>query len=60
MSVLAASTDVDLAECSLLLHPDDDVAVTTRDLPAGTRVRTTAGEVTLPAAVARGHKRARP
>ena len=56
MSALAASTDVDLAECSLLLHPDDDVAVTTRDLPAGTRVRTTAGEITLPAAVARGHK----
>ena len=35
---------VPLAECALLLRPDDDVAVTTTALPAGTRVRTATGE----------------
>src|SRR5437899_5944763 len=45
-----------LAECALLLRPDDDVAVTTRELAAGTRVVIGAAEVTLPGGVPRGHK----
>src|SRR5450756_173451 len=47
---------VALAECALLLRPDDDVAVTTRELPAGTRVLTVARELVLPGDVPRGHK----
>ena len=47
---------VPLAECALLLRPDDDVAVTTRELPAGTRVLTVASELVLPGDVPRGHK----
>ena len=47
---------VALAECALLLRADDDVAVTTRELKAGTRVRTPAGELVLPGDVPRGHK----
>ena len=47
---------VPLAECALLLRPDDDVAVTTRELPAGTRVLTVARELVLPGDVPRGHK----
>src|SRR5674476_521400 len=47
---------VPLAECALLLRPEDDVAVTTRELPAGTRVLTVARELVLPGDVPRGHK----
>jgi len=47
---------VPLAECALLLRPDDDVAVTTRELAAGTRVLTATGELVLPGDVPRGHK----
>lgn len=45
-----------LAECALLLRPDDDVAVLTRELPAGTRVLTPSGEMVLPGDVPRSHK----
>ncbi|WP_298454734.1 UxaA family hydrolase [uncultured Cellulomonas sp.] len=45
-----------LADCALLLRPDDDVAVLTRELPAGTRVRTASGEIVLPGDVPRSHK----
>ena len=50
---------VTLAECALLLRPDDNVAVTTRDLAAGTRVLTENGatpEIAIPGDVPRGHK----
>ncbi|NMR18739.1 UxaA family hydrolase [Cellulomonas fimi] len=47
---------VALDEVALLLRPDDDVAVLTRELPAGTRVATTRGELVLPADVPRSHK----
>src|SRR5450759_4517231 len=47
---------VALAECALLLRPDDDVAVTTRELPAGTRVLTAVRELVLPGDVPRSHK----
>src|SRR5674476_615365 len=47
---------VPLAECAHLLRPDDDVAVTTRELKAGTRVLTAAGELGLPGDVPRSHK----
>src|SRR5665647_403193 len=46
---------VALAECALLLRPDDDVAVTTRELPAGTRVLTAVRELVLPGDVPRSH-----
>ncbi|MBT0773347.1 altronate dehydratase [Kineosporia sp. J2-2] len=49
-------TTLPLTECALLLRPDDDVAVLTRELTAGTRVRTTGGEVTVTTDVPRGHK----
>ena len=45
-----------LADCALLLRPDDDVAVTTRDLAAGTRVLVADGEVVVRADVPRSHK----
>ena len=45
-----------LAQCALLLRPDDDVAVTTRELAAGTRLRTAERLVVLLAEVPRGHK----
>jgi altronate dehydratase small subunit len=45
---------------ALALHPDDDVAVALRDLPAGTRARVRCGDklsiVTLAAPLALGHK----
>jgi len=47
---------VPLAQCALLLQPDDDVAVLIRDLSAETRVGTAKGEITVPADVPRGHK----
>ncbi len=45
-----------LADCALLLRPDDDVAVTTRELAAGTRVRTADGVVEVTGGVPRSHK----
>src|SRR5450631_1528522 len=45
-----------LAECALLLRPGDDVAVTTRELPAGMRVLTAEGALELSGDVPRGHK----
>lgn len=45
-----------LAVCALLLRPDDDVAVTIRELAAGTRVITPAGEIVVPWDVPRSHK----
>lgn len=45
-----------LADCALLLRPDDDVAVTTRDLAEGTRLLISAGEILLRVHVPRGHK----
>ena len=56
MTSLVSSPVWELAECALLLSPDDDVAVTTRELPAGTRVRTATDEITLPTIVPRSHK----
>ena len=47
---------VPLAQCALLLRPGDDVAVTTVELTAGTRVLMAGGEVVLPGDVPRGHK----
>ena len=47
---------MELQDCALLLRPDDDVAVTTRDLAAGTRLRTATGEIVLGGDVPRGHK----
>ena len=47
---------VALAQCALLLRPDDDVAVTTSDLAAGTQVLTATGRILLPGDVPRGHK----
>ena len=51
-----ATAALPLAQCALLLRPDDDVAVTTRGLPAGTRVLTATGELVLPGDVPRSHK----
>jgi len=45
-----------LEDCALLLRPDDDVAVTTRELPTGTRLRTASGDLVLGGDVPRGHK----
>ena len=45
-----------LAECALLLRSDDDVAVTTQDLLAGTRVLTATTEIVVLGGVPRGHK----
>jgi len=45
-----------LAECALLLEAEDEVAVATRELAAGTRVIIGDTEVELPGAVPRGHK----
>ena len=47
---------VDLTQCALLLRPGDDVAVTTRDLAAGTRVLTASGEILLTGDVSCSHK----
>ena len=47
---------VALAQCALLLRPDDDVAVTTRELVAGMRLLNAAGEMLLAGDVPRGHK----
>src|SRR5450830_281121 len=45
-----------LAECALLLRSYDDVAVTTQDLLAGTRVLTATTEIVVLGGVPRGHK----
>jgi len=45
-----------LAECALLLRPGDDVAVATRELPAGIRLLTAERELVLSGHVPRGHK----
>jgi len=45
-----------LADCALLLRPGDDIAVTTRELPAGTRVLTATGEIVVVGGVPRSHK----
>ena len=48
---------VDLADVALLLRPEDDVAVTTRQVPAGTVVRLPDGaEATVRSTLPRGHK----
>ncbi|MGW8565593.1 UxaA family hydrolase [Isoptericola sp. NPDC055881] len=48
---------VDLAEVALLLRPADDVALTTRQVPAGTTVRLPGGtEATTRSTLPRGHK----
>ena len=47
---------VPLDRCALLLRPDDDVAVTTAALAAGTRVLTATGEIVVRTDVPRSHK----
>ncbi|GAA1737708.1 altronate dehydratase family protein [Isoptericola hypogeus] len=47
---------VDLADVALVLRPGDDVAVTTRQVPAGTVVRLPGGETTTASTLPRGHK----
>jgi hypothetical protein len=43
----------------LLLHPDDNILVARRDIPAGERVEIDGDSLTLPSAVELGHKLAR-
>ncbi len=45
-----------VSEVALLLRPDDDVGITTRDLPAGTRLRAESGELLLRCDIPRSHK----
>ena len=45
-----------LTDVALLLRPDDDVAVVTRDVPAGTVLEHAGGELVVGRAVPRGHK----
>lgn len=45
-----------LRDVALLLRPDDDVAVATRDVPAGTRLQTSSGTLVVSSAVGAGHK----
>ena len=47
---------LELTEVALVLRPDDDVAITTRDLPAGTRLRTPTAVLVLGGDVPRSHK----
>lgn len=56
MTVTDGSLALPLADCALLLRPDDDVAVTTRELPPGTRVRTATVELVVAGGVPRSHK----
>lgn len=56
MTEVMSSPVWELADCAVLLSPGDDVAVTTRELPAGTRVRTATNEIILPGTVPRSHK----
>ncbi len=43
----------------LLLHPDDNIVVARRDIPAGERVELDGEAFAIPAAVELGHKLAR-
>ncbi|HUX69101.1 MAG TPA: altronate dehydratase family protein [Cellulomonadaceae bacterium] len=52
----APDSVLDLTEVALVLRPDDDVAITTRDLSAGTRLRTPTTELVLRGDVPRSHK----
>jgi arabinonate dehydratase len=56
VTITDRSAVLPLADCALLLRPDDDVAVTTRALPAGTHVLTATAELVLPGDVPRSHK----
>ncbi|WP_062525928.1 UxaA family hydrolase [Demequina rhizosphaerae] len=49
-------TVLDLAEVAIVLAPEDDVAVATRDLRPGTVLRHGDAELTVATSVARGHK----
>src|ERR1700712_3507088 len=55
-----APDDVDtvmrMSEVALLLEPDDDVAITTRDLAAGTRLSSAGGDFVLRGHIPRSHK----
>ena len=51
---VAATTP--MSEVALLLQPEDDVAITTRDLPAGLRLSSLGGELALRGHVPRSHK----
>ncbi|HEU0040908.1 MAG TPA: SAF domain-containing protein, partial [Jiangellaceae bacterium] len=53
---MSDSTPLLLADCALLLRADDEVAVATRDLAAGTRVVLAAGQHVVTGDVPRGHK----
>lgn len=47
---------VDVSDVALVLRPDDDVAIATRDLDAGTTLRTPTAVLVLRGDVPRGHK----
>ena len=47
---------ISLADAAILLHPDDDVAVARRPLPAGTAIALPDGAATTTTAVPYGHK----
>jgi altronate hydrolase len=53
---MTAGSAVTLAQCAILLRPDDDVAVAVTDLPAGTSVSTATGQLTLSTTVPPAHK----
>lgn len=55
-ATVAAPTPVPLADVALLLAPDDDVAVATRDVPAGSTLALPGGVATVTTPVPRGHK----
>jgi altronate hydrolase len=56
MTVLGAGLSYDLQECCIVLRPGDDVAVTTRELVAGTELRTPVGSIVVHRNVPRSHK----
>ncbi|MFC7404247.1 UxaA family hydrolase [Georgenia alba] len=45
-----------MTDATILLRPDDDVAIATRDLPAGTTLPLPGGPVTVTSTVPRAHK----
>jgi arabinonate dehydratase len=47
---------LDLADVALVLRPEDDVAIATRDLDAGTRLHAPTADLVLRGDVPRGHK----
>ena len=51
-----AAQNLTLRDVALLLRPDDDVAVVTSDLEAGTVVSTGTGTIVVAADIAAGHK----